>query len=96
MIGTDSAQLYQLYCRFTEEINQAAPFKSPHFSKVRTASYQEFSAAWNSLTDSRRKAWRLEFEAGYEGIANAERLKLLGAFLPNRSTQAISTCLRAA
>ncbi len=96
MNNGDTAQLYQLYCRFLEDLNQAVHSSGARLSDVRTASYLEFVAVWDLLPESRRESWRRQFETGYEEVAKAERLELLRAFTSHISTNASDTCLRAA
>jgi hypothetical protein len=96
MNNPDTVQLYELYCRFTEELNQAVNSSGARLSDVRTASYPEFMAVWNSLPKLRQESWRLQFETGHEEVAKMERLKLLRAFTSNKSTDANVTCPRAA
>jgi hypothetical protein len=96
MNDPDTAQLYELYCRFTDQLNQAVDSSGARLSDVRTASYPEFMVVWNSLSELRRESWRIQFETGYEEVAKMEHLRLLRAFTSNKSTDAHVTCLHAA
>jgi hypothetical protein len=86
MSGADASRLYQLYCRYVDELNQALRTTGDRHSDVSVASHTEFINAWNSLSESHRESWRKQFELGHEEVAKRDRLKLLEAFTANRPT----------
>jgi hypothetical protein len=96
MSETDTAQIYRLYCQYTQHLNQAVQFEGIRLSDVKTVSHYEFTATWISLPESRREFWRRRFEVGYEEVARIECRELVAAFESRNSTHAIVAPVRAA
>jgi hypothetical protein len=91
-----TSRLYELYCRFTEELNKAVRASGTRVSDVKATSYSEFMAVWSSLSGPRRKSWEHQFEAGFADVAKAEHQALRGAFAPNEFSERKASSLRAA
>ncbi|HUG70075.1 MAG TPA: hypothetical protein VMM76_20160 [Pirellulaceae bacterium] len=83
MSEQDHERLYDLYCVYLERVNAGVSGQRFRVAALQPATYPDFLAIWNSISERQRQLWRLRFETGYEVVAEAQHRRLVAAFTAN-------------